>query len=73
MNKYDIADRLDRYKKCQREVRSKLNPDDVEYKNCQRRLHEIEGGLKLPKIGTLKLKENKLVKEEAAQRIEKEN
>jgi hypothetical protein len=36
-------------------------------------LHEIEGGLKLPKIGTLKLRENKLAKEEAAQRIEKEN
>ena len=62
MNRYDIADRLDRYKKGQREVRSKLNPDDLEYKNCQRRLHKIEGELKLPKIGTIKLKENKLAK-----------
>lgn len=50
-------------------MKLQLDPIDREYRNCQRRLQHVEGGLKLPRIGTLKMKENKLAREEEAERI----
>lgn len=69
-----MTSKLDRYKKAQASVHRMLDPQDTEFKNCQRRVKDIQRSyLKLPKICTLKLYENKALREQEKSRIQKEN
>ena len=73
-NEHNLAPQLDRYKKRHRAVDAKLNPPNLEFANCLKRLESIENSHQfLPKIANLKLKPNRLQKVESRVRIQKEN
>ena len=74
VNEDNIAHQLDRFKKRHRAVDAKLNPPNLEFQNCLRRLESLENSHQfLPKIANLKLKPNLLQKVESRVRIQKEN
>ena len=68
------AESLDKAKRAKIDIYKKVFPPDVEFKNCTRRIQEIQNSYtKLPKISSIKLYENHSSKNEEKQRIDKEN